>query len=147
MSGQGKSMWDKLENIPREVLYGILLVVFVIPMIFPLGLPVPISENVRRWYQTIEDLPPGSVVMIDFGYSGGGEPELGPMAVAVYRHLFTKGDIKVICMSTSIEGTQLWDKAMAEIRPEQRFGAQYGVDYIHIGYIAGTETAMARSWH
>jgi hypothetical protein len=143
VSGQGKSIWDKLENIPREVLYGILLVVFVIPMIFPLGLPVPISENVRRWYQTIEALPPGSVVMIDFGYSGGGEPELGPMAVAVYRHLFTKGDIKVICMSTSIEGTQLWDKAMAEIRPEQRFGAVYGVDYIHIGYIAGTETAMA----
>ena len=102
MSGQSKSIWDTLENIPREVLYGILLVVFVIPMIFPLGLPVPISENVRRWHRTIEALPPGSVVMIDFGYSGGGEPELGPMAVAVYRHLFTKGDIKVICMSTSI---------------------------------------------
>ncbi|OGD45548.1 hypothetical protein A3K69_08285 [Candidatus Bathyarchaeota archaeon RBG_16_57_9] len=143
MSGQGKGIWDKLENIPREVLYGILLVVFVIPMLFPLGLPVPISANVRKWYATIDALPPGSVVMMDFGYSGGGEPELGPMAVAVYNHLFKKEGIKVISMSTSIEGPQLWDKAIAEIRPEQSYGAQYGVDYINIGYIAGTETAMA----
>jgi len=143
MSKQGKSIWDTLENIPREVLYGILLVVFVIPMIYPLGLPIPVSANTQKWYQTIDALPAGSVVMIDFGYSGGGEPELGPMAVAVYHHLFRKGGIKVICMSTSIEGPQLWDKAMAELRPEQRYGVQYGVDYINIGYIAGTETAMA----
>jgi hypothetical protein len=143
MSKQGKSFWDTLENIPREVLYGILLVVFVIPMIYPLGLPIPVSANVQKWYQTIDALPAGSVVMIDFGYSGGGEPELGPMAVAVYHHLFKKGGIKVICMSTSIEGPQLWDKAMAEIRPEQRYGVQYGVDYINLGYITGTETAMA----
>lgn len=143
MSRQNNSIWDTLDNIPREVLYGLLLIVFVIPMIYPLGLPIPISDVVRRWHKTIDELPPGSVVMIDFGYSGGGEPELGPMAVAVYHHLFRKGDIKVICMSTSIEGTQLWDKAMLEIQPEQRYGAQYGVDYIHIGYIAGTETAMA----
>ena len=143
MSKQGKSIWDTLENIPREVLYGILLVVFVIPMIYPLGLPIPVSANTQKWYQTIEALPPGSVVMIDFGYSGGGEPELGPMAVAVYHHLFKKGGIKVICMSTSIEGPQLWDKAMAELRPEEKYGVQYGVDYINIGYIAGTETAMA----
>ena len=143
MSGQEKTIWDKLENIPREILYGILLVVFIIPMVYPLGLPVPISPNIETWYDTIEALPPGSVVMIDFGYSGGGEPELGPMAVAVYHHLFSKGDIKMITMSTSIEGTQLWDKAIAEINPEAKYGAQYGVDYIHIGYIAGGETAMA----
>jgi hypothetical protein len=138
----GKGIWGYLEDIPREVLYGILLVVFVVPMIYPLGLPVPVTANVRKWYQTIDALQPGSVVMIDFGYSGGGEPELGPMAVVVYKHLFQKPGVKVICMSTSIEGPQLWDKAMAEINPS-RYGKVYGVDYINIGYIAGTETAMA----
>ena len=142
MSGQGKSIWDTLENIPREVLYGILIVVFVVPMVYPMGLPIKITANVEEWYQVIDALPSGSVVMIDFGYSGGGEPELGPMAVAVYHHLFKKGGMKLITMSTSIEGPLLWDKAMAEIRPE-RYGAQYGVDYIHIGFITGTETAMA----
>lgn len=142
MSGQGKGIWGYLEDIPREVLYGILLVFFVAPMIYPLGLPVPITANVRKWYQTIDALQPGSVVMIDFGYSGGGEPELGPMAVVVYKHLFQKEGVKVVCMSTSIEGPQLWDKAIAEINPA-RYGAEYGVDYINIGYIAGGETAMA----
>jgi hypothetical protein len=138
-----KTIIDRLEDIPREILYAVLLIVFIIPIVRPIGLPVPVSPNVRVWYETIDALPPGSVVLVDFGYSGGGEPELGPMAVAVYHHLFRKGDIKVITMSTSTEGPQLWDKAIAEVRPEQRWGAEYGVDYINIGYIAGTETAMA----
>jgi hypothetical protein len=142
MSREGKGIWDRLDNVPREVLYALLLIVFIIPMIRPIGFPVPITPEVERWYDTIEALPDGSVIMIDFGYSGGGEPELGPMAVAVYHHIFRRGGLKAIAMSTSIEGPLLWDKAMAEIRPEQ-YGAQYGVDYIHIGYLTGTEVAMA----
>jgi hypothetical protein len=142
MGKESKTIWDRLEDIPREVLYGILIITFIMPMLFPIGFPVPITPEVKRWYDTIDKLPNGSVIMIDFGYSGGGEPELGPMAVAVYHHIFKRGGIKVITMSTSIEGTLLWDKAIAEIKPSQ-YGKQYGVDYIHIGYIAGTETAMA----
>jgi hypothetical protein len=142
MGKESKTIWDRLEDIPREILYGILIVTFIMPMLFPIGFPVPISPEVQKWYDTIDKLPSGSMIMIDFGYSGGGEPELGPMAVAVYHHIFKKGGIKVVAMSTSIEGTLLFDKVIAEVNPSQ-YGKQYGVDYIHIGYIAGTETAMA----
>ncbi len=142
MTAQPKTIWDRLEDIPREILYGLLLITIILPMIYPIGFPVPISAEVQRWYNTIDALPAGSVVMIDFGYSGGGEPELAPMAVAVYHHLFKKGDIKVVTMSTSIEGPLLWEKAMLELNPAQ-YGKQYGVDYIHIGYIANVEAAMA----
>lgn len=137
-----KTILEKLEDVPREVLYGLLLLAFIIPMLNPIGFPVPTSDAVKKWYSTIDALPKGSVIMVDFGYSGGGEPELGPMAVAVYHHIFRKGGLKVIAMSTSIDGPLLWDKAMAEVKPEQ-YGAKYGVDYLHIGYIAGGETAMA----
>lgn len=142
MGSQKKGFWSRLENIPREILYGLLLITFIIPMVRPIGFPIPISEESRIWYNTIEALPQGSVILIDFGYSGGGEPELGPMAVAVYNHIFRRGGLKAIAMSTSLEGPLLWDKAMAEINPA-RYGAEYGVDYIHIGYLTGTETAMA----
>jgi hypothetical protein len=142
MGKESKTIWDRLEDIPREVLYGILIITFIMPMLFPIGFPVPISPEVQRWYDTIAKLPNGSMIMIDFGYSGGGEPELGPMAVAVYHQIFKRGGIKVVAMSTSIEGTLLFDKVMTEVNPSQ-YGKQYGVDYIHIGYIAGTETAMA----
>jgi len=142
MGKESKTIWERLEDIPREVLYGILIIFFIMPMLFPIGFPVPISPEVQRWYNTIANLPNGSMIMIDFGYSGGGEPELGPMAVAVYHQIFKKGGIKVVAMSTSIEGTLLFDKVMTEVNPSQ-YGKQYGVDYIHIGYIAGTETAMA----
>jgi len=142
MGKESKTIWDRLEDIPREVLYGILIVTFIMPMLFPIGFPVPITPEVQKWYDTIDKLPNGSVIMIDFGYSGGGEPELGPMAVAVYHQIFKRGGIKVVAMSTSIEGTLLFDKVIAELNPSQ-YGKKYGVDYIHIGYIAGTESAMA----
>ena len=142
MGKESKTIWDRLEDIPREVLYGILIVTFIMPMLFPIGFPVPITPEVQRWYDTIDKLPNGSVIMIDFGYSGGGEPELGPMAVAVYHQIFKRVGIKVVAMSTSIEGTLLFDKVMAEVNPAG-YGKKYGVDYIHIGYIAGTESAMA----
>lgn len=142
MSKKGTGIWGKLEDVPREILYLILLIVFIIPMLKPVGFPVPISDAVKKWQATIEALPAGSAIMIDFGYSGGGEPELGPMAVAVYHHIFRKGGLKAITMSTSLEGPLLWDKVIAEVNPA-KYGAKYGVDYIHIGYISGTETAMA----
>jgi len=142
MSKKGTGFWRRLEDVPREVLYAILLIVFIVPMLNPIGFPVPISAEVKKWHDTIQALPAGSTIMIDFGYSGGGEPELGPMAVAVYHDIFKKGGLKAITMSTSIEGPLLWDKVIAEVNPG-KYGAKYGVDYIHIGYIAGTETAMA----
>jgi|GEM_PF-378426 len=142
MSKEGAGFWRKLEDVPREILYTILLIVFIIPMLNPIGFPVPISDAVKKWYATIDALPAGSAIMIDFGYSGGGEPELGPLAAAVYHHIFRKGGLKPITMSTSIDGTLLWDKVIAEVNPE-KYGRKYGVDYIHIGYISGTETAMA----
>ncbi len=142
MGKESKTIWDRLEDIPREVLYGILIVAFIIPMLFPFGFPVPISPEVQRWYDFIDKLPNGSAIMIDFGYSGGGEAEVGPFAVAVFHHIFKRGGLKVIAMSTSNEGPLLFDKVIAEVNPSQ-YGKKYGVDYIHIGYIAGTETGMA----
>ena len=142
MTAKPKTIWDRLEDIPREILYGLLLICVIVPMLFPIGFPVPISAEVQRWYDTIEALPAGSVVMVDFGYSGGGEPELAPFAVATYAHLFRKTGIKVVTMCTSSEGPLLWERAMVELNIA-RFGKEYGKDYINIGYIAGTETAMA----
>ena len=142
MSKEGKGLWARLEDVPREVLYGILLVAFIVPMISPIGLPLPVTPEIKRWYDTIEALPAGSRIMIHYGYSGGGEPELGPMSIAVWHHIFRKGGLKSIIMSTAIEGPLLFEKAMAELKPE-KYGAKYGVDYVHIGYIAGTETGMA----
>jgi hypothetical protein len=142
MTAKTKTIWDILEDIPREILYGLLLICVIVPMLFPIGFPMPISDETQRWHDTLEALPSGSVVMIDFGYSGGGEPELAPYAVATIIQLFKKADVRIVAMATSIEGPLLYDKVMTEIDPS-RYGKEYGKDYIQIGYIAGTETAMA----
>ena len=141
MSKQGKGLWSRLEEVPREVLYLLIFLAIIVPTVSPIGLAVPISDEAKAWYNTVDKLPAGSAVFVDFGYSGGGEPELGPMAVATYHHMLRR-KVKVIAMSTSLEGPLLFERVMAEVGPE-KYGAKYGVDYVHIGYIAGTETAMA----
>lgn len=103
---------------------------------------MPISSNVRKWYDTIDKLPKGAKILIDMGYSGGAEAEMAPYAVAVQHHIFKKGGLKSIFIAMHVEGPTLWRKMMGEVTPDQ-YGAKYGIDYIMIGYVAGVETAMA----
>ncbi len=54
--------WEKLQRIDVRILYVIILLYMTIPMLKQFGLPVAISENSRKVYQVIEDLPDGSVI-------------------------------------------------------------------------------------
>jgi hypothetical protein len=142
MTKENKSLLDKLVNLPRELIYCLLLIVFIVPMLVPFSLPVPVSAETRRWYGIIENLPPGSVIMYDSAYTGGGEPEVGPMAVAVITHIMTRPGLRLISMATLVDGVLLWERAIAEVNPEQ-YGKKYGQDYVMLGFISGVETAEA----
>ncbi|KYH37807.1 MAG: hypothetical protein AYL28_004890, partial [Candidatus Bathyarchaeota archaeon B23] len=136
------SMLEKLGALPREVVLGLVLIAMIIPAIRPLGLPILVGDMARDWYRVVEELPEGSVVLFDIGYGSGGYPSLGPANVAVFHHFFKRG-LKVVIMATSAEGPLMYSLVMEKVKPEERYGAVYGEDYVLLGYIAGVQTAMA----
>ncbi|MEM3985386.1 MAG: hypothetical protein QXR39_01155 [Candidatus Methanomethylicia archaeon] len=135
----GKSFIDILEEVPREVLYTIVLIAMIIPLLRPLGLPVPVSAPVMEWYNAIEAIPPGSYILVSH-CSLGAFPAFESMQVATLHHLFSK-PIKLVFFSIDATGLIVYDMLMSKVDPKI-YGKTYGVDYFHIGYIAGGETAM-----
>jgi hypothetical protein len=68
-----------------------------------------------------------------------GAPDVEPIAVALFDHLFSKG-VKIVCTSYKNHGPMIIDKLTA---PHAAKGKQYGVDYVSMGFLAGGETALA----
>ena len=136
------SIWEKLTSIPREVIMGLVFIAILIPALNPLGLPLMVGGMSQAWYDTVDDMPAGSILLFDIGYGSGGYPSLGPGNIAAFHQMF-ENDLRIVIMATALEGSMMYPLIMAGVKPESNYGAVYGEDYVFLGYIAGTQTAMA----
>jgi hypothetical protein len=128
-----------ISNIDRRIIYTTLGLVVLIPIIFKLVLPTRVSEPVQTAYDYIQNLPEGSVVMISIDYDASSEPEIQPMLLSILRQCFVKKH-KIIMMGQWALGLPLGELGMAAVAPE--FNAQYGTDYVNLGYRPGQRAQM-----
>ena len=56
----------------------------------PIGIPIPISEEVSKSFQAIEAWLPVQIVVFGFDYSPGNAAEMEPQALAILEHLAEK---------------------------------------------------------
>jgi hypothetical protein len=135
------SIWEKLENIDSRIIYLLIWIVVLTPLISPIGLPVSISPNTEAYYRTIQNLPPGSMVVLSFDFGLGSLGELYPIAVATMHHLFSR-PIKFAIVATWNQGPLVAKMVINELNPEVTYGKKYGVDWIFLGWAPGGEVAM-----
>lgn len=124
-----------LQNLDRRVIYLILLIAVIVPLIKPLGLPIPPSAKSEQFFKVMEDLPKGAKILFSCDYNPSGGPELQPMNEAILRHAFTNGH-KVFYLGLWDQGPALASNAIDKVLkdfPDKK----YGVDYINLGYKAG----------
>ena len=91
----------------------------LLPLLFPVGLPIKISSEVRGVYDYIESLPEGSVFLLSLDFDPASKPELYPQAVAILRHAFKK-NLRVVAMTLWVSGTGLADQIAVAKRPRKR---------------------------
>ncbi|MBN2619522.1 hypothetical protein JXB22_00410, partial [candidate division WOR-3 bacterium] len=125
---------DRIAGIDRRIIFMLIGLAVIIPLLIPIGLPVDITQPVRGVYDKIESLPPGSIVVVSIDYDPGSEAELYPATLAFLDHCFRK-DLKIYMLGLWAPGIALGNIAFQEIAP--RYGKEYGVDYINIGYKPG----------
>jgi len=126
-----KGFWDKLMVIDRRWIYLTMGIAVFVPLMFTMGLPVYITDEVESVYDRLESFAPGTVVMIPCEYDPATMAELRPMAHAIFRHCFSK-DLKIVSTSLQIEGVTLVKEDLALIAAE--YGKKYGEDYVFLGY-------------
>ena len=130
-----------LENIPIGLYFLLIIGAMCYIQLYPLGLPIPVTEMTKATYRAVENLNEGDIILVDQGYGAGTIASHEPGFVVVFKHAMQKG-LKLVILSTSVEGPLLLDSALAKIKPESK-GYEYGRDWLHVGYVAGGEPSYA----
>ena len=128
------NIWQKIEKMDRRWIYLMVAVTVIIPFLFPLSLPISITPEARAVYDTIENLPDGSTVMLVFDYYPSTIAECEPMAIAALHH-FCRKNIKVITLSNIPLGGPSMAENITRMMAK-KYNKKYGVDFVNLGYKA-----------
>lgn len=126
-------------EMDRRYLYLILLLVVIVPLLRPLGIPIEVTPSTAKFVQAVENLKPGDTMLLVFDYSIGGGADVDPQAQAVLAHAMTK-NLKVVCVAFVDTGLSYATKSVEFWESK---GKVYGEDIINLGYAAGYETAVS----
>jgi len=130
-----------LTNIDRRIIYLILLIVVILPLIFPSVEKVRVMPPVEKLYYAIDTIPAEKAVIVDFDYEPQTAPELDPMGFAILRHVF-KRRIKLLVLSLYVQPLGLAQNALTQVTEEFNSIAKtnadsiiYGRDYVFLGWV------------
>src|SRR5437764_15279058 len=90
---------ERMLHIDRRIIFLVIGVCTLLPLLYPVGLAIKVSSEVRGVHDYIESLPEGSVFLLSMDYDPSSKPELYPHAVALLRHSFIKYiNVTEICL-------------------------------------------------
>ena len=130
----------KIGSIDRRWIFLIIAAVVIVPLIFPVGLPIRPTDTTKNVYDSIEKLPAGSKVLLSVEYSPSTRPENHPMTISILRHLF-KNNHKVFITCLWPDGQFMAQDAINQVA-KQEFNKTYGVDYVFLGFRPGNEAVV-----
>ena len=133
-----------LAKIDRRVFYWILFIALMVPFLNPIGFPIRIMENTRDLYEGItgDSVEPGDVWILNFGYGVSAWPECHPGVTVCAKALLREG-ASVILMGPHTD-VELTYYRLLDTAGEDFDAAEYGVDWVFLGYITGGESAIAQ---
>ena len=130
MSSEDTNIWERIGRIPRSVFGIVTFILVLVPLISPLGLPMPVPEPALRYYEVIDQMPAGSVILISSASSGMAYDEAKPQMKSTIDLIFTRSqDLKVVFYSLVPEQVPLMINDFNLANPE-KYGAVYGEDYV-----------------
>ena len=119
------------------------IVCYIIPGIFPLGTPFPMSDTTLELYDIISNLPEGSVCAI--GGSGVFAFDLESSAGTIPAiKIMAQNGVKIINVPLGTEAVQYEKFLIDAARVETKYGGpmEYGVDWVQLPYLPGQSSAL-----
>ena len=122
---------EALASFDKRYIFILIALAVITPMLLPIGMPITETEEVRSVYDYIENVPPGSAIMVALDYDPSALAELRPMTLAVLRHAFSR-KIRVLGMTLWPTGATLGNVIMNEAAEGI---AKKDEDYVYLGYV------------
>jgi len=130
---------ERMLKIDRRIIFLVIGLCTLLPLLYPVGLPIKISPEVQRVYDHIESLPEGSVFLLSFDFDPASKPELYPQSISLLRHAFRK-NLRVVAMTLWVSGTGLADQIISQVAKDM--GKENGKDYVFLGWSPGNTAVI-----
>jgi len=121
-------------------LYIIVFVAIAALLISPIALPIKVNRWTKAYYEYVQKLPAGSLVIVSPDFAAAAYSELGFATQDVLKHLWLRG-ANVIIVGFVADAPNMADQAL---RALQGYIAQnnivYGQDFVALPLIAGGDT-------
>jgi hypothetical protein len=118
-------------NLDRRVIYIITFLAIAVPLLFPLGLVGGVSHRTQQFYDLLDSLRPGDVIIISFDCEASSWPEVGPVAEVLVEHANRLG-LRIVGTSFLSEGTALGYDLLT--RHSAKHKTRYGTDWVYLGF-------------
>ncbi|MDP6170207.1 MAG: hypothetical protein QF780_09385 [Candidatus Marinimicrobia bacterium] len=132
----------KLAKVDRRWIFLIIGLVVLIPLMYPLSLPVRAGKDSQQVYDFVESLEPNSKILLSVEYGPSTKPEIHPMVTSLLRHLFgLKRGHKVYVTCLWADGQFMAEEALEEVAVNE-YGLTYGEDFVLLGFRPGAEAVV-----
>jgi hypothetical protein len=136
----------RLRDFDRRWIFLAIGLVAVLFLRIPLGLSFRPSEQTKGFFEAVESVERGSTVFLAVDYGPSSQAEILPMHEAVVER-FLRRDVRIVSASVWETGPPLTENVftLAASRLEKEgIQKQYGVDFVNLGFKAGTDVALAK---
>ncbi len=123
--------FERLTKIDRRIIFLIIMLSVILPLLLRVDLPITVTKEVQNVYDLVDELPPGSTLLLPCEYAPDTMAELEPMLYAILRHCWSK-DINIIAGLFYHTGVTLIEQEILYMA--EKMNAEYGKDYIFLGY-------------
>jgi hypothetical protein len=134
------SFIERFLQLDRRIIYTLVILAVALPLLWPLGLPIKVSSEVQSIYDTIDNLPEGSNIMLAADFDPASQPELYPMLKAVMEHIIRKHH-KMLIVVLWINGPNLVAQAISELQAEYP-DWRSGEDFAFLGFQVGVTVVI-----
>jgi hypothetical protein len=129
------------KDVDRRIVYLFIGVTVSLAIIFRLSFSEVATPIVKNIFDKIENLPPGSKIVVSYDFDPAMAPEVHPMANALLRHILEKKH-KLFFMSLWATGQSMVSISINDVLKPEFPNAVYGSDYCNLGYKAGNEGVL-----
>ena len=134
---------DKLVKLDQRIIFALMFIALAFPILNPVVLPMAIQGYSQQAFDFSDNIPEGSIVLFEGGLGAATYPQGGPGMVVQIYHMLTKG-VKCVFFSIGTE-QNFWTKTAIDTalgKLPAGTPAENGVDWVHLGYIAGGEAGV-----
>lgn len=127
----------------KRWIYVLLFVLVLAPLLRPMGMPLAVSERTKEYYNLVNSLKEGDIVLDSWDMEYSGFMELKPGVLASHRMFIEKG-VKLCVTLNHPEALAIPSEVFGPLKSAMdEYDYTYGEDYIILGYVFPNEAAVA----